>query len=206
MQFVNEGANVDVVEINPAVVPMARRYFGCEPDRFNLIIGDGRFFISRTNHRYDAIVLDAFLGDAPPSHLMTAEAFSGMKRLLNPGGVLVINTFGNCEKGKDFFTSSLDKTLRSVFPGVRMCGESRGVNNYYFIASDRRDLSVINPPDTAGVPAPLRKKVASAFFTTIAASSSSGMVLTDTYNPMEFYDAGNREALRKKMADFVRHL
>ena len=206
MQFVNEGAKVDVVEINPAVVPVAQRYFGCRPDLFTLTIGDGRYFINTTKNRYDAIVLDAFLGDAPPSHLMTSEAFSGMKRLLNPGGVLVINSFGNLEKGKEFLICSLDKTLKSVFPGVRVCGDNKGVNNYYFVAADRPDLSAIHQPDTAAVPPIIRKKVAEAFATTLAPDPSAGIVLTDDYNPSEYYDAVNRESLRRKIAEFVRHI
>jgi spermidine synthase len=206
MQFVNEGAKVDVVEINPAVVPMARRYFGCEPGRFNLVMGDGRFFINSTNNRYDAIVLDAFLGDAVPSHLMSAEAFGAMKRLLNPRGVLVINCFGNLEKGKDFFISSLDKTLKSVFPGVRLCGETRGENNYFFVASDKSDLAVINKPDTAAIPPVVREKVITAFNSTVQTEPDRGIILTDDYNPIEFYDAPNREILRRKMAEFAKRL
>jgi predicted membrane-bound spermidine synthase len=206
MQFVNEGAKVDVVEINPAVVPVAEHYFRCEPRRFNLVIGDGRCFVNRTHNRYDAIVLDAFVGDAVPSHVMSAEAFSAMKRLLTAQGVLVINCFGNLEKGKDFSVSSIDKTLKSVFPGVRLFAETRGGNNYYFVASNNRDLAVINRPDTAAIPPVLRKKVAAAFNSSIQPSSEQGIVLTDDYNPIEFYDAANREFLRKRMAEFAQHL
>jgi spermidine synthase len=49
------------------------------------------------------IILDAFLGDSSPSHLMTKEAFESMRNLLKPGGVLVINSFGDLESGRDFF-------------------------------------------------------------------------------------------------------
>jgi spermidine synthase len=206
MEFVNEGAAVDVVEINPAVVAMAKRYFECRPDRFNLIPGDGRYFINRTENRYDAVVLDAFLGDAPPSHLMTAEAFAGMKRLLNPGGVLVINSFGNLEKGKDFFIASIDSTLKSVFPAVHVFGESKGVNNYYFLASDQRELPLINQPDTSAIPQMIRHRVAAAFASALHPVPGSGIVLTDNYNPVDYFDAVNREALRKKMAEFARDL
>ncbi len=47
MQLAREGANVDVVEINPAVVPVAARFFGCEPNRLHLDIGDGRSFLNK---------------------------------------------------------------------------------------------------------------------------------------------------------------
>ncbi|PYM15666.1 MAG: spermidine synthase, partial [Verrucomicrobia bacterium] len=92
-QLAREGVQVEVVEINPAVVPVAKTYFDCEPERFHVVIGDGRHFVNRTTNRYDTILLDAFLGDSSPSHLMTREAFASMSRLLNPGGTLVINSF-----------------------------------------------------------------------------------------------------------------
>ena len=66
------------------------------------------------------MALDAFLGESSPSHLMTREAFSAMRRVLKPGGVLVINSFGNFNPGRDFFTTSLYKTLTNVFTTVRI--------------------------------------------------------------------------------------
>jgi spermidine synthase len=206
MQFSSEGASVDVVEINPAVVPVARRFFGCRPERFNLAIGDGRCFIHSAKKNYDAIVLDAFLGDAPPSHLMTREAFRDMKRLLRPGGVVVINIFGTCEKGKDFFVASLDKTLKSVFSRVKIFSENRVINNYYFLASDNQGLSLIHPQDMAAVPPLVRAKVSAALFSSVTMTPESGIVLTDDYNPVDYYDAINREELRKKMVAFARWL
>jgi spermidine synthase len=114
MALAREGVRVDVAEINPDVVPLARRWFGLEPERLNLWIGDGRYFVNRSPAEvYDAVVLDAFLGDASPSHLMTREAFAGMKRVLTADGVLVINAFGNFAEGRDFFTISLYKSRPS---------------------------------------------------------------------------------------------
>jgi spermidine synthase len=82
--------------------------------RFRIFIEDGRYFLNHAEERYDCIVLDAFLGDVAPSHLMTREALARLARVMAPDGVLIINTnvlhFGN-----DFFSTSLDKTLRSVY-------------------------------------------------------------------------------------------
>src|SRR6185436_15244436 len=61
MEFAREGVSVDVVEINPAVVPLAQQYFGLEPQRLNITFGDGRYFVNQTKKQYDAIILDAFL-------------------------------------------------------------------------------------------------------------------------------------------------
>src|SRR5438067_3458027 len=134
MKLAREGTRVDVVEINPAVVPLAQRFFDFDPKLLHIIIGDGRWYVNFTDKKYDAIVLDAFLGDSSPSHLMSREAFAAMRRVLRPGGVLVINSFCEFDPGRDFYGASLDRTLRSVFPGVRV--HASGGGNVFFVASD----------------------------------------------------------------------
>jgi spermidine synthase len=104
---------VEVVEINPAAVPLAEKYFDFEPARVKLVIGDGRQFVAMTTNRYDVVVLDAFLGESPPSHLMTREAFAAMRRCLKPGGVLVMNVFGDFSAGRDFWSRPSPARLRT---------------------------------------------------------------------------------------------
>lgn len=198
MRFAREGARVDVVEINPAVLPMAKRFFDFEPEKLNLVFTDGRHFLNSSQKKYDAIILDAFLGDSTPSHLMTQEAFRTMQRHLKPGGTLVINSFGELAPGEDFFTASLDKTLSSVFRKVRI--HSAGNGNVFFVAADRSDLSFINPVDLSSVHPRALDLVKKCFNRTIQTIPEHGRVLTDNFNPVEFYDAHNRESLRRELA------
>lgn len=197
-----EGVRVDAVEINPAVVPLGERYFGSQPDRFNLFIGDGRHFVNATTNRYDAVVLDAFLGDSSPSHLMTRESFAAMRRVLNPEGVLVINCFADFNPGGDFFGASLDKTLRQVFRSVRI--HAAGNGNVFFVASDQEELRILHPPDFSQVHHSCRDQARAAFAGVVDANPNSGIVLTDDYNPVEFYDAANRERVRRHLAMAIR--
>ena len=198
MEFALQGARVDVVEINPAVVPVAVRFFDLQADRLHLTIDDGRHFLNRCRKQYDAVILDAFLGDSSPSHLLTREAFASIRRVLRPGGTLVINSFGELETGHNFFTASLNKTLKAVFPTVRM--HSRGGGQFFFVATDRSDLSFVHQPNLAGVHPDALDDTRAAFAGIVDTAPEDGRVLTDDYNPAEFYDARNREELRRKLA------
>jgi spermidine synthase len=201
-QFAAEGASVDVVEINPAVVPLAKEYFDLPSGRFNIVIGDGRYFINRASKKYHAIVLDAFLGESSPSHLMTKEAFAAMQHILRPEGVLVINSFGEFRSGRDFFTASLEKTLRTVFRSVRV--HHAGNGNVFFVASDQSDLKVLHQPNLEQVHPSCRGSVEAAFDGLTQSDPQHGLVLTDDFNPVDFYDAANREAIRRHLASSMR--
>jgi spermidine synthase len=204
MQFVRDGTRVDVAEINPAVVPMARDYFGLEPEKLNLALTDGRYFLNQTQKQYDAVILDAFLGDSSPSHLMTREAFASIRRVLRPGGVLVINTFAVIEGEHDFFGASLFKTLQSVFPGVLIHSGPRG--NTLFVASSKPELRFVRQPDFSEVHPQALEDVRAAYLRLREPHPDHGRVLTDDYNPVEFYDAVNREETRKNLAQHVKAL
>ena len=90
-------AIIDVVEIDPAVVKVAERFFGFVPSANTTVFTqDGRVFVKRAalrGERYDLIMLDAFNGEYIPEHLMTREYLQETKALLAPGGTLVANTF-----------------------------------------------------------------------------------------------------------------
>ena len=198
MQFAQEGARVDVVEINPAVLPLAERFFDLQPRRLNISIGDGRCFVNRGSKQYDAVILDAFLGESCPSHLMTREAFNAIRRRLKLGGTLVINTFGDFEPGEDYFAASLSKTLKDVFPSLRIHKGSYG--NTLFVASSNPNLTILHPPNFDLVNSHCAAEVRDAFETLRETHPSHGIILTDNFNPVEFYDAKNRERMRRYLA------
>src|SRR5262245_26989822 len=202
MQFANEGCSVDVVEINPAVAPVGARYFDFRPSKVNLTIVDGRYYVNKTKKKYDAIILDAFLGDSSPVHLFSREAFSSMRRVLKPGGTLVMNTFWSFEPNRDFFSASIEKTLKNVFASVRI--HNGGNGNLFFVASDTPNLAIVHPPDFSQIHPSSVESVKEAFDGIRLMNPAHGRVLTDDYNPTEFYDAANREALRRTLALSVR--
>lgn len=148
MQFARDGIVTDVVEINGAVVPMAEEFFGFDAnlEKLTVEVGDGRQFLNQTDTRYDAIILDAFLGDSSPSHLMTREAFGEMRDALSDHGVLVINSFGESNPDRQFFSASLDKTLRTVFSPECVRVHASGQGNVFFVATRDKALMAHRPP------------------------------------------------------------
>jgi spermidine synthase len=90
---------IDVVEIDPAVVRVAGRYFGfVAGDKTRVIESDGRVYVKRAlrgTQRYDLIMLDAFDHEYIPEHLLTQEFLQEVKSLLAPNGVLAANTFSS---------------------------------------------------------------------------------------------------------------
>ena len=206
MQFAAEGVAVDVVEINPAVVRVATNYFNCDPGRFHLALGDGRQFLNRAiPQRYDAVILDAFLGDSSPSHLMSREAFAAIKKTLSEEGTLVINCFASVEDGDDRFGACLDKTLRAVFPSVRI-HQSYAGGNVFFVASSRPDLAFVHSIAIDDIPEAVRDSVRAAFNGLIEMNMRHGILLTDDFNPLDYYDAANRERIRRQLAQNIKRL
>ena len=56
------------------------------------MLGDARLSLeSEKPQNFDLLVLDAFSGDAIPTHLLTREAFEVYRRHLAPGGVIAVH-------------------------------------------------------------------------------------------------------------------
>jgi spermidine synthase len=92
-------AQIDVVELDPAVTRVARKYFGfVDGPLMPVTEVDGRVYVKRAGRegkQYDVILLDAFDHEYIPEHLLTREFLAEVKTLLAPRGVLVANTFSS---------------------------------------------------------------------------------------------------------------
>ncbi len=87
-------AGIDVAEIDPDVVDVAKKYFGFrEDERMHAYIGDGRQFIENVRQGYDIIFLDAFGARDVPKQLTTREFLQATRRALKPSGVVVSNVW-----------------------------------------------------------------------------------------------------------------
>ena len=89
-------ARIDVVEIDPAVVRVAEKYFDVRQDeRLRVHVGDGRAFVENAAPAsYDMVILDAYGQGVVPRHLTTIEFLGAVRRALRPDGVAVSNIWG----------------------------------------------------------------------------------------------------------------
>ena len=125
---------MDIVEIDPAIEPIAKKYFGFDPDKkMQVITKDGRVFINNCKKQYDIIFIDAYNAKEIPFQLTTLEFFSHIKRCLNPDGLFVANiaNFGDM----NFIFSELE-TVRQLFANIAVF-VCPGQTNFVFFASQK---------------------------------------------------------------------
>jgi spermidine synthase len=110
---------VDVVELDPAVIDAADRYFGI-PDspRMNVHRGGGRQFLDATNHTYDVIILDAYRKDSVPFELTTVEFMRLAADRLDDDGVLLANLISAPSGPASEFYRAEYRTMQQAFPQV----------------------------------------------------------------------------------------
>src|SRR6266513_3226323 len=84
---------VTVVEIDPGVVNVARRYFHFpeEDARLGIVIGDGAEVVPQRPASCDVLVVDGFVNGSPARILCTRSFYDGAFAALRPGGVMVAN-------------------------------------------------------------------------------------------------------------------
>jgi len=112
-------ATVESVELDPAVVDVARRFFEVrDHPRHRIVVQDGRVHLRRSEARFDLIVLDAYFAEGIPFHLATREFLELVRERLAPGGVVVANIIGALEGQNSYLFRALYRTYAAVFPGL----------------------------------------------------------------------------------------
>ncbi len=188
---------VEVVELDLAVIEVARRYFQVPVgDRLRVIPEDGRLFVARSSGRYDILLLDAYLIDTIPFHLATREFFAAAKAHLAPGGVLGSNIIGALQGPRSGLFRAIYRTVASVFPTVYVFpvewgpgGNPEALRNIILVATDQPRLTA-NQVRAAAAQA--RARVTLPHFEEAAGSlyeapigTGDVPVLTDDFAPVE---------------------
>lgn len=124
----NATGEVTIVEIDPALQGIAKRFFRL-PDspRQRFVSEDGRTFLNRNKEKYDVIYTDAF-GDrySIPFQLTTLECTQKVADSLSDDGVVITNVIGALTGKGSQFPAALIATYRQVFPFVRIYMTDQG--------------------------------------------------------------------------------
>lgn len=194
--FTAHGSRVTSVEIDPAVVDAAQRYF-VRPFDSPVVLEDGRTFMAGcAPESWDAVVLDAYAGEAPPAHLMTREFYGVVRRSLRPGGVGLVNLISYSKGPGARMARCLGATIASVFPWVEAYAveETAGATNILFAFASRphRIRGLARVPHL-----PVNdKQVRSLLERRVALGGPDAFVFSDEYCPAERMSLGTRQVMR----------
>lgn len=143
LQHYDPEVQIDVVEIDPAVVSIAEDYFGVSSEgTVKIMTADGFDYLRTTEEKYDVIYMDAFLkpsdetdSTGAPLRLHSAPFYDAVKERLEPGGVVVFNLNTHRRLDDDL------RTIRASFP-----------QTYRFTVPNTGNVVVIGSPSEQRVP------------------------------------------------------
>ncbi len=202
-QFKRLGFDVEAVEIDPRIHQVSIQYFNMPAD-VPVTIDDARHFIRTCQRKYDIIVFDTFLGESVPEHLLTIEGFEQTKRLLNPGGMVMINFYGFIHGREGRAARCVYKTLlQSGFQVEVLATPGKEANrNLIFLASlEEKDFAKANYQE------PGFDKIAdlySWFLNPYQIDTADAVVLTDNRPVLSMLYAPAALHWRKSYNDYYR--
>ena len=174
-------AVVDIVEVDPMVVDVAKRHFGVTSgERLRIHVADGRTFLTRSRERWDLIIVDAYTtsryGDTIPAHLTTREFFDAVAARLDDGGIV---HFHCAFSGTKLF-QSIHATMAGAFPYVvHTRGEVLASASPLLLDTAMRDRAKISPAAHFPAFAPAVAELLSD------RPPHDALLLTDDYAPVD---------------------
>lgn len=178
-------ATIDVVDIDPQMTAIARKYFGLQDDsRLRSFHEDGRVFLNQAAAgSYDVILMDAF-GSlfSVPYQLTTLEAVREMHRTLSDDGIVIFNLGSAIRGDASLMLQAELKTYREVFPvvdayKVRPDYPDEKLQNVIIVASKSQAAAESSDPKIAEL---LAHRYTADIPLTVPA-------LTDDLAPVEYY-------------------
>jgi spermidine synthase len=110
-------AEIDGVELDPAVSDAGRRYFGLgDNPGLEVHTADARPFLRRSESDYDLVVVDAYRPPYVPFYLATREFFELVRERLAPGGIVALNVAS--VPGDTRLARAIATTLSAELPAV----------------------------------------------------------------------------------------
>lgn len=188
---------VDVVEIDPVVVEVAKKYFHVEEtNNLKINIADGRVFLRQTTNIYDLILMDAYsttrYGSSLPRQLTTKEFFTLASQHLSTNGIFAYNVIGQIKGFRATLIGAMYRTMSEVFPHVYMfpAVESQNIvfvatkspESFNYVRASAEAYKLIN---SGAVTLPTFSLRVKSFMDQAPPTTGSSPLLTDDYAPIE---------------------
>jgi spermidine synthase len=180
---------IDGYELDPEIVRVGREYFGMTMPNLNVVIGDGRLNLKRSEHKYDIISVDAYRPPYIPPHMTTQEFFRIVASHLTDDGVLTINSAS--VPGDHRLVNGLATTMGTVFPSIYMVDIPGSLNTIIFATKQETQaenfaanlVALSNDPNAN----PLLIHTMQVTFSGLRTDYETTTVFTDDHAPIEWF-------------------
>jgi spermidine synthase len=175
---------LDVVEIDPLVTNLAKKYFFL-PDKSNLSIfhTDGRLFLNKAKKSYDSIFIDTFKSDFElPYEIFTLESIQKMHTILSDNGMVIANIVSGIDGENSKVIKSVTRTFTQVFPKLQLFrvyeAESTYTQNIILLAHKNQ-----NPKNAKSNYPDIQKYLGNEIWI----NYDKAPLLTDDFSPLDYY-------------------
>lgn len=182
----NPNARLTVVEIDPGMTAIAKKYFALQIDNpnLNIIHEDARIFLNQNKIKFDTIFIDAFSSHLSiPHQLTTIETVKKIYEGLSDDGLVILNIISSFTGEKNLFLQAELKTYSEIFPYINLYqvnnNPSDTSQNIIMIAS-KTDILSDNQSEDEDISNMLKKVYTKKIEATLP-------ILTDNYAPVDYY-------------------
>ncbi len=179
---------IDGYELDPKIVEVGQKYFDMNMPNLNVILGDGRLNLERSEHKYDIIAVDAYRPPYIPPHMTTREFFEICASHLTDDGVLTINSAN--VPGDRRLINGLATTMATVFPSIYTVDIPGTLNTMIFATKQKTipenfAMNLLALSQDAAVH-PLLITTMQTTFTKLNSAYETTTVFTDDRAPIEW--------------------
>lgn len=179
---------IDGFEIDEKIVEVGENYFGLNLSNLNIVIGDGRLNLDRSQKKYDIIAIDAYRPPYIPPHMTTLEFFEICASHLADNGVLTLNV--GSVPGDRRLVDGLATTMSELFPTIHIMDIPNSLNSMIFATKqpttpENFSANLVRLAGDANTN-PLLITTMSSTFTNLQDGYTTTTVFTDDLAPIEW--------------------
>jgi spermidine synthase len=172
------------VEIDPAILDVAHRYFHLDSPNIHPVVADARYWLDTQAGKYDVMALDAYQQPYIPFHLTTREFFTEVRDHLKPGGVAVVNAGRTATDYR--LVDAIASTMAAVYPSVFLVDVPEFANTLVYGSTEPTTIADVEH-NLGLISEPLAQTVADSAMSegSLRVSPYHGQVFTDDLAPVE---------------------